>query len=202
MEMENFLSCCASTTFANEMAMVPPFSSLEHAITVARDIRFRKLNIRSWLEAILGRCYSNEYLKTASEATMQELHEWGSMYEDKFGYIFVTCAAGRTFEDILAELKVQFRNTHVVELDISSKEEMKYIELSITELLSKKFVQTTDKGDMSAEYSCEIVNDTLDRADTNSEDDLDAISSGGIDIFRHVGLNKVPEEDNETLYTQ
>ncbi|KAL4391210.1 hypothetical protein AHAS_Ahas03G0222300 [Arachis hypogaea] len=60
------------------------------------------------------------------------------MYEEKFGYIFVTCAFGKSTEDILAELKMRFTDKHVVELDIVSKEEMKYIELHITELLSKK----------------------------------------------------------------
>ncbi|RYQ83281.1 hypothetical protein Ahy_B10g101932 [Arachis hypogaea] len=98
------------------------------------------------------------------------------MYEEKFGYVFVTFVAGRTYEDILAELKTRFSNTHVVELQIASKEELKYIER-------------------------EIVDDTLDGIDTDSEDDLDAISSGGYDISRNVELNKVPEEDNETLYT-
>ncbi|RYR20499.1 hypothetical protein Ahy_B03g065656 [Arachis hypogaea] len=182
MKMEDFSSCCAGTTFANEMAMASPFSSLEHAITVARDIWYRKLNVRSWLEAISGRSCSNEYLETANKATVQELHEWGLRYEEKFGYIFVTFVAGKTSEDILAELKMRFNNSHGVELEIASTEELKYIELS-------------------AEYSGEIVADTLDGADTDSEDDLDAISSGGYDISRDVELNKVPE-DNETLNTQ
>ncbi|XP_016178664.1 uric acid degradation bifunctional protein TTL-like [Arachis ipaensis] len=165
------------------MAMASPFSSLEHAITVARDIWSRKLNVRSWLEALSGRSCSNEYLKTANEATVQELHEWGSRYEEKFGYVFVTFVAGRTPEDILAKLKMHFNNSHGVELEIASKEELKYIELS-------------------AEYSGKIVTDTLDGADTDSEDDLDAISSGGYDISMDVELNRVPEEDNETLNTQ
>ncbi|XLR11584.1 hypothetical protein S83_039522 [Arachis hypogaea] len=178
------------------MAMASPFSSLEHAITVARDIWSRKLNVRSWLEAISGRSCSDEYLKMVNEATVQQLHEWGSRYEEKFGYVFVTFVAGRTSEDILAELKMRFNNSHGVELEIASKEELKYIERAIRELLSKKSVQTIDEGDG------EIVADTLDGADTDSEDDLDAISSSGYDISRDVELNKVPEEDNETLNTQ
>ncbi|QHO53753.1 Uric acid degradation bifunctional protein TTL [Arachis hypogaea] len=199
---EDFSSCCAATTFANEMAMASPFYSLEHAITVARDIWFYKLNVRSWVKAISGRTCSNEYLETANEATVQELHVWGSRYEEKFGYVFVTFVAGRISEDILAELKTRFRNTHVVELDIASKEELNYIERSITELLSKKSVQTTNEGDVSAEYSGEIVYDTLDGADTDSEDDLDVISSGVYDISRNVELDKVTEKDNQTLNTQ
>ncbi|RYR68961.1 hypothetical protein Ahy_A03g015476 [Arachis hypogaea] len=190
--MEDFSSCCAGTTFANKMALASPFSSLEHAITVARDIWSRKLNVRSWLEALSGRSCSNEYLETANEATIKELHEWGSRYEEKFGYVFVIFVAGKTSEDILAELK----------LEIASKEELKYIERAIRELLSKKSVQTTDEGDVSPEYSSEIVADTLDGADTDSEDDLDAISSSRYDISRDVELNMVPEEDNETLNNQ
>ncbi|RYR26547.1 hypothetical protein Ahy_B02g060795 [Arachis hypogaea] len=185
--MEDFSSCYAGTIFANKMAMASPFSSLKHAITVARDIWYRKLNVRSWLEAISGCSCSNEYLEMANEATVQDLHEWGLRYEEKFGYVFVTF--------------IRFNNSHGVELEIASTEELKYIERAIRELLSKKSVQTTDEGDVSAEYSGKIVADTLDGADTNSEDDLDAISSGGYDISRDVELNKVPE-DNETLNTQ
>ncbi|RYR53233.1 hypothetical protein Ahy_A06g028247 [Arachis hypogaea] len=182
MKTEDFSSCCADTTFANKMAMASPFSSLEHAITVARDIWSRKLNVRSWLEALSGRSCSNEYLEMANEATVQELHEWGSRYEEKFGYVLVTF--------------MRINNSHGVELEIASKKELKYIERAIRELLSKKSVQTTDEGDG------EIVADTLDGADTDSEDDLDVISSGGYDISRDVELNRVPEKDNETLNTQ
>ncbi|RYR78411.1 hypothetical protein Ahy_A01g003205 [Arachis hypogaea] len=199
--MEDFSSYCAGTTFANEMAMASPFSSLEHAITVVRDIWYRKLNVRSWLEAISGRSCSNEYLEMVNEATMQELNKWGLRYKEKFGYVFVTFVVCRTSEDILAELKMRFNNSHGVELEIASTEELKYIERAIRELLSKKYVQTTNEGDVSAEYSSEIVADTLDGADTDSEDDLDAIFSGGYDISRDVELNKVPE-DNKTLNTQ
>ncbi|RYR68653.1 hypothetical protein Ahy_A03g015134 [Arachis hypogaea] len=124
------------------------------------------------------RSCSNEYLETANKATVQELHEWRLMYEEKFGYVLVTFVTGRTSKDILAELKTQFNNTHVVELEIASKEKLKYIERSIRELLSKKSVQTTDDGNVSAKYSGKIVDDTLDGTDTDSEDDLDAISTG------------------------
>ncbi|XP_015957974.2 uric acid degradation bifunctional protein TTL-like [Arachis duranensis] len=199
MKMEDFSSYCAGTIFANEMAMASPFSSLEHAITVVRDIWYRKLNVRSWLEAISGRSCSNEYLEMVNEATMQELNKWGLRYKEKFGYVFVTFVVCRTSEDILAELKMRFNNSHGVELEIVSTEELKYIERAIRELLSMKYVQTTDEGD--AEYSSEIVADTLDGADTDSEDDLDAIFSGGYDISKDVELNKVPE-DNKTLNTQ
>ncbi|RYR43756.1 hypothetical protein Ahy_A08g040152 [Arachis hypogaea] len=76
------------------MVMTSPFFSLEHAITVARDIWFCKVNV-SW------RKYQDQYSKTANK----ELYEWRSMYEKKIGYTY-------------------FRNMHVVELNIASKEKM------------------------------------------------------------------------------
>lgn len=37
---------------------------------------------------------------------IQELHEWNNRYKEKFGFIFMICATGRTTPQILAELKV------------------------------------------------------------------------------------------------
>ncbi|RYR20605.1 hypothetical protein Ahy_B03g065791 [Arachis hypogaea] len=138
----------------------------------------------------------------ANNYTMQDLHKWGSMYEKRFGYIFVTCASGKSSSEILTELKMRFRNNHVVELDIASKEEMKYIELHITDLLSKRYAQSTNKGDVLPEYSGEVVNDSLDGIETGSEENLDEIFSVGINISMQPDLKKVPEEDEETLDNQ
>ncbi|QHO38900.1 uncharacterized protein DS421_4g124430 [Arachis hypogaea] len=162
MKMKDFSSCCASTTFTKEMSMVSPFSSLEHAISVAREIWFRKMNMWCWLEAISGRSCFNEYLKMANESIMQ----------------------------------MRFTDKHAVELDITSQEEMKFIELQITQLLSKESAQTVNNEDG------EIVNDTLDGAEIDSVDNLDDISSTGIDISMQFDLNKVSEEDNKTLDDQ
>ncbi|KAL4344987.1 hypothetical protein AHAS_Ahas11G0233300 [Arachis hypogaea] len=178
------------------MVVASPFFSLEHAIIVARDIWFRKVNVRCWLEAISGRSCFKEYLKTANNYTMQELHKWGSMYEKRFGYIFVTCASGKSSEEILAELKTRFRNNHVVELDIASQEKMKYIELHITDIHSKIYAQSTNKGDG------EVVNDSLDGIETDSKENLDKIFSVGINISMQSDLKKVSEEDKETLDNQ
>ncbi|RYR74542.1 hypothetical protein Ahy_A02g009275 [Arachis hypogaea] len=132
------------------MAMASPFSSLEHAISITRDIWFCKVNVRYWLE---------------------EFHECGSMYEEKFGYVFVTCTSRKSSEDILIELK-----TYIV----------------VCMLIFS----------VSAEYSGEVVNDSLDRADTDPEDNLNDISSVEIDIPRQFDLNKVRKKDNETLHNQ
>ncbi len=37
---------------------------------------------------------------------MQELSEWNARYRQKFGFVFLICASGRSSAEILAELKV------------------------------------------------------------------------------------------------
>lgn len=37
---------------------------------------------------------------------MQELSEWNARYRQKFGFVFLICASGRSSGEILAELKV------------------------------------------------------------------------------------------------
>ncbi|QHO27810.1 Uric acid degradation bifunctional protein TTL [Arachis hypogaea] len=151
----------------------------------------------------MSRCSCfNEYLEMANESIMQELYKWGSMYEKKFGHVFVTCASGKSSEDILAELKMHFTNKHVVELDITSQEKMKFIDLQITQLLSKESAQTINNGDVLAEYSGEIVNNTLDGVEIDSADNLDNISSTSIDMSTQFDLNKVSEKDNKILDDQ
>ncbi|RYR03135.1 hypothetical protein Ahy_B06g081972 [Arachis hypogaea] len=104
---------------------------------------------------------------------------------------FVTYASGKSSSEILAELKTRFRNNHVVELDIASKEKMKYIELHITDLLSKRYAQSTNKGDVLPEYSGES---DLKKV---SKEDKETLDNQQIQDHVHVAnrgfdLNKMP----------
>lgn len=41
-----------------------------------------------------------------SVTSMQELADWNMQYRQKFGFVFLICASGRTSSEILIELKV------------------------------------------------------------------------------------------------
>ncbi|RYR74115.1 hypothetical protein Ahy_A02g008739 [Arachis hypogaea] len=169
--MENFSSCCASKIFAKEMAMTFLFFSLDHTISIVL--------IGDYNRTLLN--FVNGYQCT--------------QYQKKFGYVFVTCASGKNFKDILTKLKMHFTNKYAFELDITSHEKIKFIELYIT-LLSKNPYQNINMGDG------EIVNNSLDGVEIDSKDNLDDISSVEIDISMQFDLNKVPKEDNKTLNDQ
>ncbi|RYQ82799.1 hypothetical protein Ahy_B10g101369 [Arachis hypogaea] len=52
------------------------------------------------------------------------------------------------------------------------------------------------------EYSGEIVPDSLDGEESDSKDNLDEISSVAVDRSMQIDLNKVPDEEDETLEDQ
>ncbi|MED6197238.1 hypothetical protein PIB30_054873 [Stylosanthes scabra] len=114
------------------MASSSPFHLLDHAIEVAKDIFHNKLEVGSWIETLSYHDCFDTYISTATKSTKQELHEWRLKYQKKFGYAFVTCASGKSSDEILSELKERYTNMPLVELDMACREEMKLIELQLT----------------------------------------------------------------------
>ncbi|MED6215715.1 hypothetical protein PIB30_000721 [Stylosanthes scabra] len=113
------------------MVSVSPFKSLDHAITIARDIFLNQLDVSCWVEDLSSRDCFDLYLAYANETTLQELYDWASKYEEKFGYRFVTFPYDTSSGEILIELKTCFKNNQFLELDIASKEEINIVETKI-----------------------------------------------------------------------
>ncbi|XP_022745128.1 uric acid degradation bifunctional protein TTL isoform X5 [Durio zibethinus] len=150
------LACCGSTQFAKQMAMASPFPSLDHAISAATDIWFNKVDVNGWLEAFaahpqIGESPSSHTtsaqwskgeqataLATATDSGLQELSNWNAQYRQKFGHVFLICAAGRSAAEILNELKNRYLNRPILELEIAAQEQMKVTESRLRKLLSAK----------------------------------------------------------------
>ncbi|MCD7449390.1 hypothetical protein HAX54_051821 [Datura stramonium] len=77
-------------------------------------------------------------LATATELTLQELLAWNARYREKFGFIFLICASGRSTPEILAELKIRYQNRPIIEFEIAAQEQMKITELRLSKLFSDK----------------------------------------------------------------
>uniref|UniRef100_A0A7N0TIP1 Hydroxyisourate hydrolase n=1 Tax=Kalanchoe fedtschenkoi TaxID=63787 RepID=A0A7N0TIP1_KALFE len=84
-------------------------------------------------------------LATATDSTLQELLEWNARYREKFGFVFLICASGRSSPEILAELKKRFSNRPIVEFEIAAQEQMK-----VTELRLLKLIQTNSLSPSTA----------------------------------------------------
>lgn len=150
---EDFLAICGSTKFAAEMAKGAPFSSLSQAVELSRDIWWNEVDISGWLDSfaahpqigdgksLKGRWSKGEQsaaLNTATDSTLQELVDWNQKYKEKFGFIFLICASGRSTPEILDAIKKRFRNRPIVELEIAAGEQQKITELRLAKLVSEK----------------------------------------------------------------
>lgn len=73
--------------------------------------------------------------RNAAAETMAELAKLNREYEEKFGFIFIICATGKTSAEMLALLRERLKNNRDQELIIAAAEQAKITELRINKLL-------------------------------------------------------------------
>ena len=59
-----------------------------------------------------------------------------SEYQDKYGYIFLICATGKTAVEMLTALNHRIENDHETEIQIAAGEQAKIIKLRLLKLIS------------------------------------------------------------------
>ncbi|KAL3624558.1 hypothetical protein CASFOL_031226 [Castilleja foliolosa] len=163
---KDWLACCGSLKFAQQMVSAGPFPNYQEALNAANHIWFNKVDVNGWLEAFaahpqIGESPSKTHksptsaqwskgeqstaLATANDSTLQELYEWNARYKQKFGFVFLIFASGRSSPEILAEMKRRYQNRPIVELELAAQEQMKITELRLTKLFSADTTDPTTK---------------------------------------------------------
>jgi 2-oxo-4-hydroxy-4-carboxy-5-ureidoimidazoline decarboxylase len=71
----------------------------------------------------------------ASEETIQALAQGNRAYEEKFGFIFLVCATGKSAEEMLALLRERMPNDAAAELRIAAGEQAKITRIRLEKLL-------------------------------------------------------------------
>lgn len=71
---------------------------------------------------------------TAPE-TFAELAEANRQYEQRFGYIFIVCASGKTADEMLDSLRERLRHDRDKELHAAAEEQRKITQLRLKKLL-------------------------------------------------------------------
>ena len=147
------LKCCGSTRWAREVAALKPFWDVTQVVIIGHRV-WSELREEDWLEAFRAhpkigetkakaevteqeRRWSEggqQRAQEASDATRAALAEANREYEERFGFIFIVCASGRTAEEILAALRERMTNDRDAELRAAAAEQW-----NITELRLRKF---------------------------------------------------------------
>lgn len=152
---QEFLKCCGSVRWANGMTEQRPYESLEELTRAANDIWW-SLNHDDWLEAFrshprIGEQKAAEQVlaqsqkwsgqeqsgvRDANQDTIDWLAQLNREYEDKFGFIFIVCATGKSAAEMLAILRERLPNEIDAELPIAAAEQAKITELRLKKLVN------------------------------------------------------------------
>ena len=152
------LKCCGSTNWARRMAQQRPFPSGGDAMRRLLDSADRvwwDLGREDWLEAFtrhprIGekaaakdasaetRRWSEEEqsgTRSAREQVLAALAKANRAYEQRFGYIFIVCATGKSSEEMLALLQQRLQNDPAAELRMAAEEQRRITHLRLQKLL-------------------------------------------------------------------
>ena len=143
-------TCCGSRAWVEAMLGQRPFGSDNHLFATAREVWFAlsphdwreafshhpKIGDRASLAARFPRTadLSAEEQRGVSRAaadTLDALAQGNRAYEEKFGYIFIVCATGKTAEEMLELLRTRLRNDAATELLIAAEEQARITELRL-----------------------------------------------------------------------
>jgi OHCU decarboxylase len=152
---KELLQCCGSKRWAREMATARPYASLETLLTKSHDIWW-SLDRGDWLEAFRSHpkigekkalskvsAQSQQWsgqeqsgVANAAQDTVDSLAALNEDYEQKFGFIFIICATGKTSAEMLSALRERLQHDPESELPIAAAEQGKITELRLKKLLT------------------------------------------------------------------
>src|SRR2546429_7399974 len=151
-----FLKCWGSGTWARAMSGVRPFATVAELLVTADDV-WSSLSNEDWLEAFHAHPKIGE--RKASTAQSEQAQKWSAQeqagtheataetkaalaegnrkYIERFGFIFIICASGKSAEEMLASLNNRLQNDAQTELKIAAEEQRKITRLRLENLIKK-----------------------------------------------------------------
>lgn len=150
---ETMRRCCGASWWCDAMVAARPFAD-DAAIATAADDAFDAMPREAWLEAFTSHpkigdlsslrmkfAGNKEWsggeqsgVNTADDATLQGLSDGNREYEERFGYLFIVCATGKTAAEMLAILQSRLGNDPEAEFLIAAGEQRKITHLRLAKL--------------------------------------------------------------------
>jgi OHCU decarboxylase len=150
------LKCCGSQEWATQVGAARPFATVADLFAEAERVWWL-LAPSAWLEAFhshpkIGetraaatttaaaqRWSEDEQAGTrqAAQPTLAALAELNRVYEQKFGFIFIICASGKTSDEMLQQLRQRLDNEPEVELRLAAAEQARITQLRLRKLIAQ-----------------------------------------------------------------
>ncbi|OUS28087.1 OHCU decarboxylase [Thalassotalea sp. 42_200_T64] len=149
-----FMQCCTAATWVSAMVQARPFAD-RRAVTIRADLAWQELAQADYLAAFEGHPqignvdtlrakYANtkelasdeqSSVKCATEQVLVDLAKGNADYLEKFGFIFIVCATGKSAAQMLALLLARLANDKATELATAAEEQRKIFHLRLEKLL-------------------------------------------------------------------
>ena len=155
---EELTKCCGSNTWIDLLMAHFPFPNEEILFEKSRTIWYEQCSENDFFEAFshhpkIGDTESlrkkfastkdwagNEQsgVQTATEETIRELARLNEVYFQKFGYIFIVCATGKSASEMLQLLQTRVNHSKDEELKIAMGEQFKITLIRLKKLIDLK----------------------------------------------------------------
>jgi len=150
---ELFRSCCGAERWVKTMVARRPFVSAEAVLGQADDV-WGSLDPEDWREAFSHHPRIGEQssavphgaraaawssreqsgVVTATTQVQTELAAVNRDYENRFGYIYIVCASGKSAGELLSLARERLANDPATELGVAAEEQRKITRLRLQQL--------------------------------------------------------------------
>ena len=150
---ELLAQCCGSSAWVDRMLTAFPVEDLVEFLDAAEQ-KWNECSIEEQAEAFehhpkIGDINSlkekfagtaewaageQSGVNNANENTLNDLAKLNDDYHDKFGFIFIICATGRSASEMLADLKERINNSREEEIKIAAAEQLKITKIRLEKL--------------------------------------------------------------------
>ena len=150
---EALTPCCGSSRWVKEMVRRRPFGSVADVLASADEV-WDLTDEDDWHEAFFHHprigdrqaaaiqssraadwsAGEQSGVTSADDALQAELAQINREYEDRFGYIYIVCATGKSPEELLAIARKRLSNNPEKEIRVAAEEQRKITQLRLKKL--------------------------------------------------------------------
>jgi OHCU decarboxylase len=140
--LSELLACCGSHEWAKRMEQGQPYASAEEMLEAA-DRTWWQLSPEDWLQAFAAHPRIGESSADVSASreqsgvagaeaeTLARLAAGNRTYEQRFGYIYIVCATGKSAAELLAILESRLSNDPQTELRRAAEQQRQITRLRL-----------------------------------------------------------------------
>lgn len=148
--------CCGATAWAQAVTERRPFNDPAQLFAASTEL-WESAGKDVWLEAFRhhpkigerkaagGQSAESQrwseqeqrFAAGAAGSVLEELAGANQAYEDRFGYIFIVCASGKSADEMLALLRARMNNDPETELRVAAGEQAKITRLRLEKMLER-----------------------------------------------------------------